>query len=186
MFVSISVLRVNRYYYLDEFGEKTITMDYDLYGDALGFIFEHAEINYAMGVYYDLSEEIYESKSLLEVVLPKLINRYRGLSFVQQFEYSRKVLVHLFFGWCKFDRESWGEYAKTLVQDKDVSCLSILEKFVEAQLDVQGIGMLLNYFGHCVGEFNEKLLSEPNIDQNNIAQGYFANYKQLLKEQEQN
>ena len=186
MFVSISVLRVNRYYYRDEFGEKIITMDYDLYEDALGFIFEHAEINYAMGVYYDLSEEIYESKSLLEVVLPNLIDRYRGLSFVQQFEYSRKMLDHLFHGWRQLDKESWNKYAITLVQDKDIQCLTILEKFVEDKRDASGIRMLLIYFGHCIEDFNERLLSEANVDQNDIVKGYFANYKQLLKEQEQN
>lgn len=186
MFVSISVLRVNRYYYLDEFGEKTIAMDYDLYGDALGFIFEHAEMNYAMGVYCDLSEEIYSSKQLLETVMSQLIDRFKVLSFMQQFEYSRKMLDNLFNGWCQFDKESLEEYAITLVKNKDVSCLSILEKFVEDKRDVSGISMLLNYFSHCLDDFNERLLLETNVDQNDIAKGYFANYKQLLKEQEQN
>ena len=185
MFVSISVLRVNRYCFIDQFGEKIMDMDYDLYEDALRYIFEHAEINYAMGVYYDLSEEIYESKSLLKTVLPMLIDRYRGLPFTQQFEYSRQMLVHLFFGWSKLDKESWNEYATMLVQNEHGSCLKILEKFVEDKRDVQGIGMLLYYFGHCIDAFNEKLLLEPNVDQNDIVKGYFANYKQQLEEQKQ-
>lgn len=184
MFVSKSVIRVNRYYYLEESGDKVIDMDYDLYEDALEYIFKYAEINYAMGVYYDLSEEMHESKSLLEAVLPILIDRYRDLSFIQQFGYSRQMLAHFFFGWCKLDRESWNEYAIMIVQDEHSSCLKILEKFVEGNRDVQGIGMFLNYFGHCIDLFNDKLLLEPNVGQNDIAKGYYANYKQLLKEQE--
>ena len=183
MFVSISILRVNRYCFKDQLGEQIIDMDYNLYEDVLGYIYEHAEINYAMGVYYDLSEEIYESKSLLEAVLPILIDRYRGLSLTHQLGYSRQLLVHLFLGWSKLDRESWNEYATKLVQNEHSSCLKILEKFVEAKRDVQGIGMFLYYFGHCIDSFNEKLLLEPNVDQNDIAKGYFANYKQLLEEQ---
>lgn len=185
MFVSISVLRVNRYYYLDEFGDKVIDMKYDLYVDSLRYIFKHAEINYAMGVYYDLSEEIYESKSLLEEVLPILIDKYKRLPFIQQFVYSRQMLVHLFFGWCKLDRESWNEYATVLVQSEHSSCLKILEKFVLEQRDIEGMGIFLNYFGHCIDIFNDKLLLELNGNQNDIAKGYFANYKQLLEEHKQ-
>ena len=96
------------------------------------------------------------------------------------------MLDNLFNGWCQFDKESLEEYAITLVKNKDVSCLSILEKFVEDKRDVSGISMLLNYFSHCLDDFNERLLLETNVDQNDIAKGYFANYKQLLKEQEQN
>ena len=96
------------------------------------------------------------------------------------------MLVHLFFGWSKLDKESWNDYATMLIQSEHISCLKILEKFVEEKRDVQGMGMFLNYFGHCVDVFNEKLLLELNIGHNDIAQGYFANYKQLLKEQEQN
>ena len=179
MFVSISVLRVNRYVYVDG---NIIESDYSLYEDALGYIFEHAEVNYAMGVYYDLSEEIYGSKSILEKVMPLLIERYRGLSFIQQFEYSRKMLVHLFYGWSKLNKESWEVYSKSLVQNKEVSCVKILEKLVEDERDLQGIEMLLNYFGHCVDVFNERLNEEGNIDQNKILKSYFANHKKLLNE----
>ena len=179
MFVSISVLRVNRYVYVDG---NIIESDYSLYEDALGYIFEHAEVNYAMGVYYDLSEEIYGSKSILEKVMPLLIERYRGLSFIQQFEYSRKMLVHLFYGWSKLNKESWEVYSKSLVQNEEVSCVKILEKFVEEERDLQGIEMLLNYFGYCVDMFNERLNEEGNTDQNKILKSYFANHKKLLNE----
>lgn len=86
----------------------------------------------------------------LEKVMPLLIERYRGLSFIQQFEYSRKMLVHFFYGWSKLNKESWEVYSKSLVQNKEFSCVKILEKLVEEERDIQ------------------RLNEEGNIDQNKI------------------
>lgn len=183
MFVSINLLKRNRCCFVDDSIDSIIKNDYDLYEDALGYIVEHAEINFAMGVFYDLSEEINDSQIVLKVVMPLLIKRFKDLPFVDKFAYSRKMLVNLFSGWCKHNQELWNEYARVLVQDEQTSCLKILEKFVQDKRDVQGMEMFLHYFGHCVDVFNKKLQLELIVDQNDIVRSYFSNYEQLLKEQ---
>ena len=50
--------------------------------------------------------------------------------------------------------------------------------------DGDGISVFLHYFRDHVEAFNERLTSEPNIANNDIAKAYFANYKQLLKQTE--
>ena len=182
MFVSISVLRVNRYYYLDEFGEKTIAMDYDLYGDALGFIFEHAEMNFAMGVFYDLFEELSTSEDTFKAVMPLLIERFKQMPFTNQFVYSRRHLRNLFYSWQKLDEDSWSEYARSLCMNPEASCLEILKKFVESNTDISGIEMFIRYFGGIVETFNEKLSNEPNVMGDEIVQVYLSNSPRLLEE----
>ena len=53
-------------------------------------------MNYAMGVYYDLHEEILGSQDVFEIVMPVLVGRFKELSFNQQFEYSGTLLIPLF------------------------------------------------------------------------------------------
>ena len=183
MFVSLNVLRFTRTRALlnekkDEGG------DYRLYEDALKYIFENAEMNYALDVYYDLYNEILDSHQVFEVVMPVLIGRFKELSFNKQFGYSGTLLMPLFYGWKKYDLRSWHEYIESLLVSTDVSCVTILEKFIQDNRDGDGISVFLHYFRDHVEAFNERLTSEPNIANNDIAKAYFANYKQLLKQTE--
>lgn len=179
MFVSFNVLRFTRTRaLLNE--NKEECGDYGLYEDALKYIFENAEMNYAMGVYYDLHNEILESQQVSEAVMPTLIGRFAELSFKQQFEYSGTLLITLFYGWKKHDLRSWDEFVQSLLVGTDTSCVTILEKFMQDKRD--GISVFLNYFRNHVEAFNEKLTSEADVANNDIVKSYFANYKQLLKE----
>ena len=181
MFVSFNVLRFTRTRaLLNERNEKG--GDYGLYEDALKYIFENAEMNYAMGVYYDLHEEILGSQGVFEIVMPVLVGRFKELSFNQQFEYSGTLLIPLFYGWKKYDSSLWDEYIKSLLVGTDTSCVNILDKFMHDKRDGDGISVFLNYFRDHVETFNEKLASEQNVANNDMVKAYFANYKQLLKE----
>ena len=181
MFVSFNVLRFTRTRaLLNE--NKEECGDYGLYGDALKYIFENAEMNYAMGVYYDLHEEILGSQDVFEIVMPVLVGRFKELSFNQQFEYSGTLLIPLFYGWKKHDSNLWDEYIESLLVSTDTSCVTILEKFMHDKRDGDGISVFLNYFRNHVETFNEKLASEQNVANNDMVKAYFANYKQLLKE----
>lgn len=179
MFVSFNVLRFTRTHaLLNE--NKEECGDYGLYEDALKYIFENAEMNYAMGVYYDLHEEILGSQNVFEIVMPVLVGRFKELSFNHQFEYSGTLLIPLFYGWKKYDSSLWDEYIKSLLVGTDTSCVNILEKFMHDKRDGDGISVFLNYFRDHVETFNEKLASEQNVANNDIVKAYFANYKQLL------
>lgn len=181
MFVSFNVLRFTRTRaLLNE--NKEECGDYRLYEDALKYIFENAEMNYAMGVYYDLHEEILGSQDVFEIVMPVLVGRFKELSFTQQFEYSGTLLIPLFYGWKKYDSSLWDEYIKSLLVGTDTSCVNILEKFMHDKRDGDGISVFLNYFRDHVETFNEKLASEQNVANNDMVKAYFANYKQLQKE----
>lgn len=181
MFVSLNVLRFTRTRaLLNEQNEKG--GDYRLYEDALKYIFENAEMNYAMGVYYDLHEEIFGSQGVFDIVMPVLIGRFKELSFNQQFEYSGTLLIPLFYGWKKHDSNLWDEYIESLLVSTDISCVTILEKFMHDKRDGDGISVFLNYFRDHVETFNKKLASEQNVANNEMVKAYFANYKQLLKE----
>lgn len=181
MFVSFNVLRFTRTRaLLNE--NKEECGDYRLYEDALKYIFENAEMNYAMGVYYDLHEEILGSQDEFEIVMPVLVGRFKELSFTQQFEYSGTLLIPLFYGWKKYDSSLWDEYIESLLDRTDTSCVTILEKFMHDERDGDGISIFLNYFRDHVERFNEKLASEQNLANNDMVKAYFANYKQLLKE----
>ena len=181
MFVSFNVLRFTRTRaLLNE--NKEECGDYRLYEDALKYIFENAEMNYAMGVYYDLHEEILRSQDVFEIVMPVLVGRFKESSFNQQFEYSGTLLIPLFYGWKKYDSSLWDEYIKSLLVGTDTSCVKILEKFMHDERDGDGISVFLNYFRDHVETFNEKLASEQNVANNDMVKAYFANYKQLLKE----
>ena len=181
MFVLLNVLRFTRTRaLLNEQHEKG--GDYGLYEDALKYIFENAEMNYAMGVYYDLHEEIFGSKGVFDIVMPVLIGRFKELSFNQQFEYSGTLLIPLFYGWKKYDSKSWDEFVQSLLVDDDTSCITILEKFIQDKRDGEGISVFLNYFRGHIETFNEKLTTEADVANNDIVKSYFANYKQLLKE----
>ena len=181
MFVSFNVLRYTRTRaLLNERNENG--GDYGLYEDALKYIFENAEMNYAMGVYYDLHNEILESQQVSEAVMPTLIGRFAELSFKQQFEYSGTLLITLFYGWKKHDLRSWDEFVQSLLVSADTSCVTILEKFMHDERDSEGISIFLNYFLDHVERFNEKLISEQKVANNDMVKVYFANYKQLLKE----
>lgn len=174
MFVSFNVLRFTRTRaLLNE--NKEECGDYGLYEDALKYIFENAEMNYAMGVYYDLHNEILESQQVSEAVMPTLIGRFAELSFKQQFEYSGTLLITLFYGWKKHDLRSWDEFVQSLLVSADTSCVTILEKFMQDKRD--GISVFLNYFRNHVEAFNEKLTSEADVANNDIVKSYFANYK---------
>jgi hypothetical protein len=179
MFVSFNVLRFTRTHaLLNE--NKEECGDYGLYEDALKYIFENAEMNYAMGVYYDLHEEILGSQDVFEIVMPVLVGRFKELSFTQQFEYSGTLLIPLFYGLKKYDSSLWDEYIKSLLIGTDTSCVNILEKFMHDKRDGDGISVFLNYFRDHVETFNEKLASEQNVANNDMVKAYFANYKQLL------
>lgn len=181
MFVSFNVLRFTRTRaLLNE--NKEECGDYGLYEDALKYIFENAEMNYAIGVYYDLHEEILGSQDVFEIVMPVLVGRFKELSFNQQFEYSGTLLIPLFYGWKKYDSSLWDEYIKSLLVGTDTSCVNILEKFMHDKRDGDGISVFLNYFRDHVETFNEKLASEQNVANNDMVKAYFANYKKLLKE----
>ena len=181
MFVSFNVLRFTRTRaLLNE--NKEECGDYRLYEDALKYIFENAEMNYAMGVYYDLHEEILGSQDVFEIVMPVLVGRFKELSFTQQFEYSGTLLIPLFYGLKKYDSSLWDEYIESLLDRTDTSCVTILEKFMHDKRDGDGISIFLNYFRDHVERFNEKLISEQNVANNDMVKVYFANYKQLLKE----
>ena len=181
MFVSFNVLRFTRTRALLN-KNKEECGDYGLYEDALKYIFENAEMNYAMGVYYDLHEEILGSQDVFEIVMPVLVGRFKELSFTQQFEYSGTLLIPLFYGWKKYDSSLWDEYIKSLLVSTDTSCVTILEKFMHDKRDGDGISVFLNYFRDHVETFNKKLTSEQNVANNDMVKAYFANYKQLLKE----
>lgn len=181
MFVSFNVLRFTRTRaLLNE--NKEECGDYGLYEGALKYIFDNAEMNYAMGVYYDLHEEILDSQDVFEIVMPVLVGRFKELSFNQQFEYSGTLLIPLFYGWKKHDSNLWDEYIESLLVSTDTSCVTILEKFMHDKRDGDGISVFLNYFRDHVETFNEKLASEQNVANNDMVKAYFANYKQLLKE----
>ena len=181
MFVSLNVLRFTRTRaLLNEQNEKG--GDYWLYEDALKYIFENAEMNYAMGVYYDLHEEIFGSQGVFDIVMLVLIGRFKELSFNQQFEYSGTLLISLFYGWKKYDSKSWDEFVQSLLVDDDTSCITILEKFIQDKRDGEGISVFLNYFRGHIETFNEKLTSEADVANNDIVKSYFANYKQLLND----
>lgn len=181
MFVSLNILRFTRTRaLLNERNENG--GDYGLYEDALKYIFDNAEMNYAMGVYYDLHNEILESQQVSEAVMPTLIGRFAELSFKQQFEYSGTLLITLFYGWKKHDLRSWDEFVQSLLVSADTSCVTILEKFMHDERDSEGISIFLNYFRDHVEAFNEKLTSEADVANNDIVKSYFANYKQLLNE----
>ena len=180
MFVSFNVLRFTRTRaLLNE--NKEECGDYRLYEDALKYIFENAEMNYAMGVYYDLHEEILGSQDVFEIVMPVLVGRFKELSFTQQFEYSGTLLIPLFYGLKKYDSSLWDEYIESLLDRTDTSCVTILEKFMHDERDGDGISRFLNYFRDHVERFNEKLISEQKVANNDMVKVYFANYKQLLK-----
>lgn len=179
MFVSFNVLRFTRTRALLNENKKECG-DYGLYEDALKYIFENAEMNYAMGVYYDLHKEILDSQDVFEIVIPVLVGRFKELSFNQQFEYSGTLLIPLFYGWKKHDLRSWDEFVQSLLVGEDTSCVTILEKFMQDKRD--GISVFLNYFRNHVEAFNEKLTSEADVTNNDIVKSYFANYKHLLKE----
>ena len=180
MFVSIGILRRNRSYNdLDE------AKSFDMYEDALSFIFAEADINYAMGIFYDLNEEIVDSKDVLNAVIPLLIDRFKVLPIKQQFEYSGTLLIPLFYAWRKHDSKSWEEYAEKLFDSPDTSCVTVLEKFVKGLRDYEGVGVFINFFGSYVEAFNKKLeLEEKTAKQIDIVRCYNANYPQLLKEKE--
>ena len=72
MFVSFNVLRFTRTRALLNENKEECGY-YGLYEDALKYIFENAEMNYAMGVYYDLHEEILGSQDVFEIVMPVLV-----------------------------------------------------------------------------------------------------------------
>lgn len=182
MFVSINLLRRYRYCYLSNEDDESVLLSYDLYADALMFIFEKAEMNFAMGVFYDLFEELSTSEDTFKAVMPLLIERFKQMPFRNQFVYSRRHLRNLFYSWQKLDEDSWSEYARSLCMNSEASCLEILKKFVESNTDISGIEMFIRYFGGIVETFNEKLSNEPNVMGDEIVQVYLSNSPRLLEE----
>lgn len=162
--------------------DKSVFLSYDLYADALNFIFEKAEMNFAMGVFYDLFEELSTSEDTFKAVMPLLIERFKQMPFTNQFVYSRRHLRNLFYSWQKLDEDSWSEYARSLCMNSEASCLEILKKFVESNTDISGIEMFIRYFGGIVETFNEKLSNEPNVMGDEIVQVYLSNSPRLLEE----
>lgn len=182
MFVSINLLRRYRYCYLSNEDDESVLLSYDLYADALSFIFEKAEMNFAMGVFYDLFDKLSTSEDTFKAVMPLLIERFKQMPFRNQFVYSRRHLRNLFYSWQKLDEDSWNEYARNLCMNPEASCLEILKKFVESNTDMSGIEMVIRYFGGIVETFNEKLSNEPNVMGDEIVQAYLSNSPRLLEE----
>lgn len=130
----ISVQLIRRYMFVQNEKEGHCEMvDEGMLDETMGYIFANGELNFCMGVLCT-SQEIYGLGGYDgSTAIMKLVDRFKQLSYKEQFGYSKFLLVTILKSWKRADQESFNEYAKELLSDENVSIVRVLDKFLDEE-----------------------------------------------------
>lgn len=180
-FIPIQLIR--RYMFFQEQSDGSFrVVDEDVLSDTMIYIFKNGELNFCLGMLCSSSEIFglggYDGNG----VIREIVNRFNVLSYKEQMTYSRPLLATLYKHWKRVDKDSYNDYARGLLSDKDVSILKLIDKFIDDE-DGQCIVDFVRLFQVQIPTINERLqeLSADDKRRQSVRL-YFANYRDALNQ----
>lgn len=180
-FVSISVICPNMFIQMpDVTGVHVI--DESLLDETLSTIFSEAELSFCLNMLYSADgvfrNGCYEGKRVLTI----LFGRFSSLGFLEQFKYSKELLITLFKYWQRVDLESFNAYAMNLFTDVNIPYLLVLDKIIDGTDDAKDSTIFVKLFYVQIPAINQRLDNEsidPSLDHHSV-KIYRANYPRIL------
>ena len=149
--------------------------------ETLKFIFNKAEINFCMNFLCSAKDVLSSSKKILFAITP-LIDRFLNLSFKEQFSYSKLLLVTLFIYWKKINAEThistFDMFANTLLCDKDIPYLRIMDKFMDGENDEQDVLDFVSIFRNQDSTINKRIEKDLETSKKHHSVKLFLKYYQ--------
>ena len=159
-----------------------VVRDEKLLSKTLVEIFDRAELNFSMNLLPSLNSFLSPKEFDFKKSVLKLVERFKAKRVEEQMRYSKFLLQVLFIYWKSIDKESFNDYAFSLVEGGSVSVVELLEHFIEGPNVADELGTFVSLFEEQLEIINQQIKDLQEADKKRKAvKWYCANYKVSLE-----
>lgn len=159
-----------------------VVRDEKLLSKTLVEIFDRAELNFSMNLLPSLNSFLSPKEFDFKKSVLKLVERFKAKRVEEQMRYSKFLLQVLFSYWKSIDKESFNDYAFSLVEGGSVSVVELLEHFIEGPNVADELGTFVSLFEEQLEIINQQIKDLQEADKKRKAvKWYCANYKITLE-----